>query len=145
MLFRKALFFFLAANASAFVIRPTTLSRSATAFLPIASSLSNPDTDTNQEAAEEKTPSTGDVIEASEVGVSTDSEETDKSEAAAPSEDNSSSSLKAGQTKRNTIYVGNLPFSKLRSHRMTCSFEANEPLTQYCFIKTYLCPIKPLL
>eukprot|EP00980_Cylindrotheca_fusiformis_P006142 scaffold1319_cov126-Cylindrotheca_fusiformis.AAC.31 len=113
----------LTANASAFVVRPASLGRCSVAVSPICSSLSDPDTEINQEAeAGVESPVEVDSIElvesidSSEAAEASEGveavESTDSVEATEASEDGSSTQINTGPPVRYTVYIGNLPFSK---------------------------------
>lgn len=123
MIFRSVSLLFLVANATAFVISPASLIQSKRTFLPIKSSLSaDPDTETTQE----NSLIAGDDVEASSteaspVEASGETESSGDASSVSPAETTASKDepVNVGQAVRHTIYVGNLPYSKLHKQSTT--------------------------
>ena len=109
MIFRFVSLFFLAANASAFVVNPNFVTRNSISCGPLLSSSSTLMSDTS--ADENATDESPIINGALEDDISVNLEETvEESVDVSPSDDSSPTQLP--ETQRHTVYVGNLPFCK---------------------------------
>lgn len=103
MILRSTWILLLAASASAFVISPASVGLDRVGVSPIFSSLSDADTETNQESGSD-TPLETVAVEP----VTSD----DSTEAAASPEEKTTAPVGQSPPVRYTVYIGNLPFSK---------------------------------
>ena len=109
MIFRFVSLFFLAANASAFVVNPNFVTCNSISCSPLLSSSSTLMSDTSaDENATEESPIINGALE-EDVSVNL-GETVEESVDVSPSDDSSPTQLP--ETQRHTVYVGNLPFCK---------------------------------